>query len=391
MNPAVDLGQIAGYEILGKIGEGGMGWVYRARQLSLDRIVALKVLPPELTREAKRVERFLREARTAASLNHPCIVRIFDVGRSSTGVYYFSMEYVDGGTVRDLLKRQGKLPLERALAITEAVARALSHADRHGVLHRDVKPANIMLTSGGEAKLADLGIAWREAPEGEEQGRSSAVSGTPHYMSPEQIEGRELDIRSDLYSLGATCYHLLTGVPPFVASSTVEAVSQHLNAPVPDPREIEPAVPDRTAEMVMRLLAKRPEDRHPDADRLLEELHRMRGAGGGSAGFRLDRRWGWAAAGLLLAAGIPLVWNGYRRWEAGRDERKALVLYERMNAAWEREPPDLEAVRVLCKRILAEFPGSAYDAECRAWLERLEREDRQENKRRVQPWLNGQR
>ncbi|MHC4202434.1 MAG: serine/threonine-protein kinase, partial [Planctomycetota bacterium] len=203
---------IPGYELIETIGAGSSGTVYKARQISMDRLVAIKVLPQKLAQDERFTERFMREARAVAKLNHPNVVTGIDVGEAG-GVYYFVMEYVDGESVADRVRREGTVPEKEALEIARQVCLALDCAFKNGIVHRDIKPANILLTRGGEAKLADLGVARHAETEGVATRR---VFGTPYYMSPEQARGdAEIDTRSDIYSLGATLYHLLGGKPPF--------------------------------------------------------------------------------------------------------------------------------------------------------------------------------
>jgi serine/threonine-protein kinase len=187
---------IPGYQILARIGEGGMGTVYRARHIGTQREVALKTLSGQFTQKGSYVERFLREARTAAKLRHKNVVQVFDAG-FTTGVYYLAMEYVTGPSVHDLVAKSGRLPEKKALEITRQVADALGAISKLGMVHRDVKPDNIMITADGQAKLCDFGLAKAPATE-KNITQAGTVVGTPQYMSPEQIEGRKLDIRSDL-------------------------------------------------------------------------------------------------------------------------------------------------------------------------------------------------
>jgi len=255
---------IHGYKILTKIGQGAMGSIYKALQISMDRIVAIKCLAPKYSQNDKFRERFLREARAVARLNHPNIIQGIDVG-DSNGVHYFAMEYIDGPTVGELLKRGGALDEKRALNIVTQIARALQHAFNHTIIHRDIKPDNIMLTREGVAKLCDLGLA-KDRPEG---GRAL---GTPHYISPEQAEGiREADIRSDLYSFGATLYHMLAGRTPFEGKAKPVMVKHISEDPVPL-REIDPDISDAMAALVQKLMRKRPEDRFQSPRELIGAL-----------------------------------------------------------------------------------------------------------------------
>jgi len=252
--------QIAGYKLLERLGGGAMGTVYKARQLSLERDVAIKVLSPELAQDPVFVERFLREAKAVARLNHTNIISGIDVG-DSDGVKYFVMEFVDGSTVASLLRRGGPLDEERALLVAQQIARALEHAYRNALVHRDLKPENVIITREGIAKLCDLGLAKLEdhAPASGEQVHRM---GTPDYISPEQARGEpNVDIRSDLYSLGATLYHMLTGRPPFEGANAAAVMAKHLTESPRSVRQIDPTISPLTDVLVLRLLQKRREDR----------------------------------------------------------------------------------------------------------------------------------
>lgn len=264
---------LGGYRILGELGTGAMGAVYLARQMSIDRLVALKILPPQLAREQPEFAKlFLSEARTAASLDHPNIVAIHDAGsipRTGQDLLYFAMEYVEGEDLSDLIQRDGPLPKDTLAAVMLAMAKALAHAARRGLVHRDIKPANILLTNDGVAKLADFGLARRAS------GASSAsVAGTPYYMSPEAARGKGLDHRSDQYALGCSLFEALTAVLPFVATTSREVLELQVSAPVPDPRDFSEC-DHGWAELAMRLMAKQPNDRFLDPAELVAEVERL--------------------------------------------------------------------------------------------------------------------
>jgi len=264
------------YEILGKVGQGGMGVVYKARQVSLDRTVALKLLPAELSRNREYLDRFARESRAVAKLNHTNIIQVHDAGEIE-GRHYFAMEFVDGESVGDLIEREGPLPEGRAIDITIQMARALEHAQTAGLIHRDIKPHNIMLTTDGVAKLADLGLAKSVAAK-TSVAHTDNIVGTPHYMSPEQIEAEQgIDVRSDIYSLGATLYHMVTGVPPFGGATYATVLYQHMNKPVPDPRDRRAAISDGLAQVIYKMMAKKPGDRYQTPRELFEDLLLLRG------------------------------------------------------------------------------------------------------------------
>lgn len=271
--------QIAGYRLLELLGQGAMGSVYKARQLSLDRDVAIKVLSPELATDTTYVERFQTEARAVARLNHTNLVSGIDVGEAD-GIHYLVMEFADGNTLASLLRRGGALDEERAVGIAQQIARALDHAHKNGLLHRDVKPDNVIITRDGVAKLCDLGLARLD-----ERAEAAARMGTPAYISPEQARGEtQVDLRSDLYSLGATLFHLLAGRPPFEAATAAGVLAKHLTEPTPSLNSLGADVDPRTDVLVMRLLAKSPGDRYPAAsevalvlDGILRDLQQSRG------------------------------------------------------------------------------------------------------------------
>jgi serine/threonine protein kinase len=274
--------RLAGYEIAGLVGRGGMGEVYRAKQLSMQREVALKVLSPRLARsDPAFADQFVAEARAAGKLNHPNIVAVHDVGQAPAPpgchdvvaeqpIHYFSMEFIEGETVKDLIERQGAVDITTVGKVMAAMAEALSFAETHKIVHRDIKPDNIMLTAGGGVKLADLGLALQadsaEAVAGskDDQGRGK-VMGTPLYMAPEQARAQPIDHRADQYALGATLFHMLTGRTPFQGESSKAIMRAHCFEPLPDPCEVNPQVPPPWRDMCMRMLAKLPDDRFAGA------------------------------------------------------------------------------------------------------------------------------
>ena len=260
---------IPGYELEEKLGQGAMGAVFKARKLDIGLSVALKVLKPDLADDDEYVERFVREARAVAQLNHPHIVKCFDCGRvertTSDGtpqmLYYYAMEWVDGETMGTILKDRGALPERLSLSVARQIALALAHAWQFGMVHRDIKPENIMLTRGRVAKLTDLGLAKRAHVDATLT-MTGVVMGSPAYISPEQATGQKVvDCRSDIYSLGASLYHLLTGEVPYDADTPLQVMLKHINEPVPDPRRVVPSISLGTAQLVRRMLAKKPESR----------------------------------------------------------------------------------------------------------------------------------
>jgi serine/threonine protein kinase len=261
--------RIGAYEIIGKIGDGGLGTVYKARQISMSRDVALKVLHKKWLTDEEFKKRFLLEARLAGRLSHQNLIQVYDVGRDR-GIYYFSMEFVDGETVEDQIERDGPLETSRAVDIVIQVLRAITYIKRFDIVHRDIKPGNIMMTRTGLVKLGDFGFVKSKldpviATEGE-------VLGTPDYISPEQAMGMDnIDWRSDQYSLGCTLYHMLTGKPPYEGSGS-SVMRQHIKSDLPDPRTINAKIPDSVITILERMMAKDPNDRYIDTDKFFEDL-----------------------------------------------------------------------------------------------------------------------
>jgi len=264
--------QIPGFRILARLGSGAMATVFKARQESLDREVAIKVLPRKYSENREYVERFYKEGRAAAKLNHANIVQAIDVGEAG-GYHYFVMEYVEGHTLYDDLTGGRKLPEREALRIVLQIARALAHAHERGMIHRDVKPKNIMITRDGRAKLADMGLARMAADEQAAQAEAGKAYGTPYYISPEQIRGElDIDFRADIYGLGATLYHAVTGRVPFDAPSPAAVMHKHLKEPLTPPDHVNPELSLGLGEVVEVMMAKRREDRYASTRDLLADL-----------------------------------------------------------------------------------------------------------------------
>lgn len=269
--------------ILRRIGRGAMADVYLAQQLSLGRQVALKVLNPELARDPNYVRRFDHEARAAAALVHGSIVQIYEVGQEN-GVHYIAQEYVAGRNVGEVIRSSGSIAPQLTLDILRQTAAALAKAASQGIVHRDIKPENIMLARSGEVKVADFGLARVQGNGAAQLTQVGITMGTPLYMSPEQIEGRPLDARSDIYSLGVTAYHMLAGEPPFTGDTPLAVAVQHLNVAATPLAARRPDVPPRLAQFVDRMMAKNPADRFIDPATLLVELHAL-AAEGAQAGW----------------------------------------------------------------------------------------------------------
>ncbi len=257
------------YEVVDSIGGGGMGAVYRARDTQLNREVALKVLPPELARDHEFIERFQREADTAASLEHPHIVAIYNIGVQD-GMHYLAMRLLRGQTLNHLIRHTGALPLPRILHIIEQLASALDYAHQRGIIHRDIKPANIMVDTDDYVTLMDFGIA--RALIGSKITRTGTMIGTPEYMAPEQFTGEELNIQSDVYALSVVLYEMLTGHVPFTGETPVAISHGHVYQPPPPPSQYNPQVSPAVEQVVLRGLAKRPEARYATAPALAKAL-----------------------------------------------------------------------------------------------------------------------
>ncbi len=263
------------YRVSGPLGSGGMAEVYLAHDDVLDRKVALKVMSRRYADDEEFVERFKREAQSAAALSHPNIVSIFDRGEDESGTYYIAMEYLPGGTLKDRILRRGALPARTAAAVTLQIAEALSAAHRAGVVHRDIKPHNVLITASGDVKVGDFGIA--RAASSTTMTRTGSILGTAHYISPEQAMGEPVGPQSDLYSLGIVLYEMLTGELPFDAETPIGIAMKHVNGPLRPPRTLNPDVPEGINAITCRLLAKNPAERYADADELIEDLERVMG------------------------------------------------------------------------------------------------------------------
>jgi serine/threonine protein kinase len=265
---------VGGYEILDRIGRGGMGTVYKANQISLHREVALKVLSARLLARPDFVERFKHEARSAGRLNHPNIVQVYDV-TSAQGLHVFSMEFMEGGSVQDVIGKNGKIPWAEALDMLVDAAQGLVFAEKHEIVHRDIKPDNLMLTTDGRVKIGDLGLATSNA-EGTGKDANGSIFGTPHFISPEQAQGQEVGHAADLYSLGATFYRILSGRTPFLGEQVQGIIRQQIVDEPPPLRDLAPDVPQAIAGVIARLMKKNPADRYASATDLLEDLEAIR-------------------------------------------------------------------------------------------------------------------
>jgi beta-lactam-binding protein with PASTA domain/tRNA A-37 threonylcarbamoyl transferase component Bud32 len=282
------------YRILRKLGSGGMANVYLAEDEELGRRVAIKILNDRYANDELFIERFRREAKSAAALSHPNIVSIYDRGQAE-GTYYIAMEVIEGRSLKELILTRGPLPLGQAIAYTLEMLEALRFAHRHGIIHRDVKPHNILV--GERLKVTDFGIARAGASQMTEAG---SIMGTAQYLSPEQARGAPVTASSDLYSVGIVLYEMLTGKVPFSGDSAIEIAMKHLNELPKPPSKIRPEVPEELDHVVLRALSKAPEDRYQSAEEFAEDLHRV------EAGLPLAPETSEAATALLAAPGATI-------------------------------------------------------------------------------------
>ncbi len=268
--------QIPGYKIHGKIGAGAMAVVYRATQLSLNRTVAIKILPKRFTENPEYVERFYKEGQAAGKLNHNNIVQAIDVGEAG-GYHYFVMEYVEGRTVADDIAAGKIFDEKEALDIIIQVAHALAHAHANDLIHRDVKPKNIMISNDGVVKLADMGLAREMTDIKLAETEAGKAYGTPYYIAPEQIRGKiDIDGRADIYGLGSTFYNMVTGRVPFMADDSTEVMKKHLKEKLIPPDHINTSLSAGVSEVIEIMMAKRREDRYDNVEELLLDLQALR-------------------------------------------------------------------------------------------------------------------
>lgn len=304
-DPAADPDDLSG-QTLGefllqrKLGAGGMGHVYLARQASLNRPVALKLLAPALVADPVALKRFEAEAHAVARLGHPNVVQVYALGEAG-GRRYMALEYVEGRNLREYLARKGPPDVPVALSLLRQAAAALGAAHEAGLVHRDVKPENILVTRKGVAKVADFGLSRAFADDDPRLTKSGVVVGTPLYLSPEQAQGKTVDHRSDLYSLGVTAYHLLAGEPPFRGKAALDVALKHLTDTPRPLGEVRPDIPPELSALVHKLLAKDPADRHQSAREVLRDLAKVRD------GLGLTVSQSVAAAPAVSAPALPVV------------------------------------------------------------------------------------
>lgn len=276
---------IKGYEIYSKLGEGGLGVVMKAKQTSMNRLVALKILHKRWLDDEEFKQRFLVEARLVGKLSHQNLIKVYDVGREDWKLY-FSMEYVEGETIEQLIEREGPLDVFGAIELTMQVMRAIRYISKFDIVHCDIKPSNILVTGDGVAKLGDFGFVKSNiAIEVTEEG---SVLGTPDYISPEQAMGKDVDFRSDIYSLGITLYHMLAKRPPF--DGTVSTIMRaHIREDLPTLKELNPDVPEGLVKAIKRMTAKSPSDRYNTCEEVFDDLEQVKLKAKAGAGIEMDR------------------------------------------------------------------------------------------------------
>ena len=260
-----------GCRLIKKIGEGGMGVVYLAHHLALNKNVAVKILPPSFAMEEERVKRFIREARSAAQLEHSNIIQIYNIARHDD-FYFIVMQYADGESLARAIKREGKIKVLEALGIINDVASALSVAHQKSIVHRDIKPENIMINTNGEIKLMDFGLA-RVLDVASNLSRTGDILGTPYYLSPEQAQGQRVDGRADIYSLGVTLYYMLSGKKPFEGDTTLAIILKHINEKPPLITQANPEIPECISNVINKMLEKDPAQRYQSTDELIDAIN----------------------------------------------------------------------------------------------------------------------
>jgi len=362
---------LGGYKLLGRLGAGGVGVVYRALQVNLDREVALKVLDEKVAERPEAVTSFQREAKAAGGLTHPHVVQVYDVGQAD-GRYYYTMELVPGGDLEDRLRDGGPMPWEDAVSALRDCARALAYADEHGLVHHDVKPENLMVAQGGVVKLADLGLA---ATRGILD--SEATGGTPHFMAPESLGSGKVDHRSDLYSLGCTLYRLITGETVFSGDSVKAILLAHRDEQAPSLREAGIDAPKELDEVLDGLLAKDPDDRYAHASEVIAEFDALLEP-------RASKRWMLVALPVLAIAGVAATQMGggddekepetvieYVEREGGADEAEVARLKAETEYFKAKSEPLADGKRASALRsYLSDYPDSPFVSDAEAELQR---------------------
>ncbi|MEO7145501.1 MAG: serine/threonine-protein kinase, partial [Bryobacteraceae bacterium] len=307
LEPGDELGER--YRIEGLLGQGGMGRVYKAYDKELDRTIALKVLQPELTTDPNAMQRFKQELLLASRISHKNILRIHDLGEAD-GVKFISMAYVEGKDLHHLLREEGKLSTPRAQKIAEQLCEALDAAHSEGVVHRDLKPQNILMGKDDHVYVSDFGLAKSLESTSAGMTRTGQFLGTPRYMAPEQVEAKPVDHRTDLYALGLILFEMVTGEDAFKGDSTLQIMYRRVKEKPPNPKQLNPEVPDNLARVTLRCLEREPARRYPNAKEILTDLQSGR-ATSAARGVQialpeLGKRWWYVAACVVAAILIAL-------------------------------------------------------------------------------------
>jgi len=333
MRPGLELG---GFVMEMKLGAGGMGEVWLANQKAMDRKVALKILSPAITRDPSFSERFMREVKTSAKLSHPNIVTAHDAGRDK-GISYLAVSFIEGVELGALLKMERRIPEEKALALARGVAEGLAYAwNRFKLIHRDIKPENIMIDSDGTPKLMDMGLSKSLAEE-KSLTTTGSITGTPYYMSPEQAKGdRSIDFRSDIYSLGATLYHLATGEVPFNGDTAINIIAKHITDPAPCPMKANPQLSEACSNLIERMMAKNPKDRFATWEDVIAEIDRIP-VRNGTASSLLSNRASIGLGALAIAMAIAIAFISCAK-ERMKSERKESPLALKLENGAEQNP-----------------------------------------------------
>lgn len=350
--------RIGNYEVVEQIARGGMATIYKARDVLRHQTVALKVLPPELGFSEGFLSRFQREVETLKGLRHPSIVRLYDVGRTEN-LHYFCMEYVSGGSVEQIINRTGKLDIKQAIDIAMGVTEALEYAHQQGVIHRDIKPANLLLDESAKVKVSDFGVA--KVVDATQMTLTGGIVGTVEYLAPEQVEGRRVSPRTDVYSLGVSLYQMVTGRLPFTGTTPTEILQKHRFSLPESPRELNPEVPRRLSQLIEQMLQKEAERRPESMPAVKRELERIKvqmalaGEAGEEAILTEKRRvWPLVLAALLLAgAGFLGYWIPRKSRPKPTPTKPTRVLWDMdMEAKWIylRAKRDVEGARELISR-----------------------------------------
>jgi len=332
------------YRILKELGKGGMGVVYKANQISLGRMVAMKVLPQHLTTNPSFIKRFKNEARAIAKLNHPNIVQIFDVGQDD-GTHYYTMEFIEGPPLDEIIYRDGTLPLDRAINIILQMAGALQYAHGQGIVHRDIKPSNIMIDKTGRIKVTDFGLALQQKTT--RLTIDGGIVGTPEYMSPEQAVGQTATAQSDIYSLGIVFYELLTGKVPFEADSPLMLLNKIRDSEPQWPCSINPDIPVGIEKIIRNMMSKKPQDRYQSCQELIQDIKRFKMGQPISAPAKRSPAFRLAAMGAVAVVLLILITGG------------GSLLLERLKGGG--KPPEIDTFLALSTDLHLVVPGGLVD------------------------------